>query len=413
MADGVHDLTLTALAYGGAALGHLDDGRAAFVPFGLPGERVRVRLSEDRGRFVRGKLMEVLEAAPQRIRPRCKHFGACGGCHYQHMPYEAQLVAKREILRDQLVRIGHIEAPTVQPTAPSPNPWNYRNHVQFHLTPEGKVGYAGLREGVDMAREIIPIEECFLPQESINDLWPQLKFEDSPDIERVSIRAGSQDELLLILDGKSREAPELDIEADVSVAHLFEGDSLVLAGEDHVMIRVLGRDFRVSAASFFQVNTAVAEMMAQHVLKHLSPHLGTVLDVYCGVGLFSAFLAQRCERLIGVESSASACADFTANLDEYDNVELYEDLAERVLPALDVKPDLILVDPPRAGLERAALDAILEMEPGRIIYVSCDPATLARDARLLIQGGYRIGQVTPFDLFPQTYHIESIISFER
>jgi 23S rRNA (uracil1939-C5)-methyltransferase len=141
--------------------------------------------------------------------------------------------------------------------------------------------------------------------------------------------------------------------------------------------------------------------------------MSTVIDACCGVGLFSAFLAPRCTRLISIESSTAACADFAANLDEFENVELYEGLAERTLPALDVTPDIVLVDPPRAGVGKAALDAIVRMAPEKILYVSCDPATLARDAGRLIRSGYGLARVTPFDMFPQTYHIESISVFER
>jgi 23S rRNA (uracil1939-C5)-methyltransferase len=177
---------------------------------------------------------------------------------------------------------------------------------------------------------------------------------------------------------------------------------------------VLGRDFKVSAASFFQVNTVMAGKMVEYLLAHLpiSPTT-TLLDVYCGVGLFSAFLASKCERLIGIEYSESSCEDFAVNLDEFDNVELYEGLAEDVIPHLEAKPDVVLVDPPRAGLDKAVVDGILKLSPKVIAYVSCDPSTLARDAARLINGGYHLKDVAPFDLFPQTYHIESISIFER
>jgi 23S rRNA (uracil1939-C5)-methyltransferase len=179
-------------------------------------------------------------------------------------------------------------------------------------------------------------------------------------------------------------------------------------------MKVNDRLFHVSAASFFQVNTGMAEKMVTHLQAKLpATPATTLLDVYCGVGLFSAFFAPRVGRLIGVESSPSACADFEINLDEFDNVELYEAPAEDVLPALDVKPDIVILDPPRAGLERRTLVALLVLDPQRIAYVSCDPSTLARDAARLYIGGFQLVQVTPFDLFPQTYHIESISIFEK
>lgn len=408
----IFDLVLQKLTYGGDAMGRLEDGRAVFVPFGVPGERMRVRLTEEKRNFARAEVMEILEASPLRIVPRCKHFGVCGGCHYQHLPYEEQLKAKTEIVRDQLIRIGKIENPPVQEMVASPSPWNYRNHVQFHLTADGKLGY--IRADVP---DVFPISECHLPQGFLNGIWPQLEFEPGTKIERVSLRAGKDYDSMLILESISPEAPELEIEACISVAHVFDENAVVVAGNDHIFISVLDRDFRVSAASFFQVNTVMAEKMVDHLLTCLPDSLSTtLLDIYCGAGLFSAFFAPKCERVVGIESSPSACEDFAFNLDEFDNVELYEGLAEEILPAFERHIEnvtYVIVDPPRAGLEKSVVDGILRLDPQRIAYVSCDPSTLARDARRLINGGYRLINVTPFDLFPQTYHIESISLFER
>src|SRR5215213_1278571 len=403
------EITLTTLAYGGDAMGRLEDGRAVFVPFGLPGERVRVRLTEEKRNFARAELLKILESSPHRILPRCKHFGVCGGCHYQNLPYEEQLEAKTEILRDQLLRIGKLENPPVQKMVASASPWNYRNHVQFHLTEEGKLGYVKAQDPA-----VFAITECHLPEGSINSLWPQLEFEPGTNIERVSVRAGKEDDLMLALESGSPESPELEIEAGISVAHVFEEHTVVIAGNDHVNISVLERDFRVSAASFFQVNTAMAGKIVNYLMANLPvKQSNTLLDVYCGAGLFSAFFAPTCGRVIGIESSPSACEDFSFNLNEFDNVELYEGLAEEVIPYLKAKPDIVLVDPPRAGLDKQVVDGILKLRPQIIAYVSCDPSTLARDSKRLMEGGYNLKQITPFDLFPQTYHIESISIFER
>ena len=436
------DISLEKLTYGGDAMGRLPDGRAVFVPFGLPGELVRVRLTQEKQSFARGQLLEVLQASPERIEPKCKHFfsplppgegagmRACGGCHYQNISYEKQLQAKTEILRDQLHRIGKIENPPVKAMEASPLEWNYRNHMQFHLTEDGKLGYVfplpsgeGRRctEPVEVVRAI---EECHLPETSINTFWPELHFESNKDIERVSLRCGQGDELMLVLESETDETPELEIEADISVVHIYEDHPVVIAGRDHLFINILNKDFRVSAASFFQVNTKMAEKMVEYLLACLpaSPwRRGDIslsvnlLDIYCGAGLFSKFLAPKYEKVIGIESSPSACEDFEFNLDEFDNVELYEGAAEEILPALvDRIGNLIyaIVDPPRAGIEKQALDAMISIKPQIIAYVSCDPSTLARDAARLIHGGYRLAEVTPFDLFPQTYHIESISIFE-
>lgn len=402
------DLQLEKFTYGGDALGCLPDNRAVFVPFGLPGEKVRVRLIEEKKNFAHGEILEIIEPSPDRIDARCKHFGECGGCHYQNLPYEKQLWAKTEILIDQLKRIGKFENPPVQKMVPCPNPWNYRNHIQFSLNENGTLGFQ-----VPHSNTIIPITECHLPESSIDEFWHQLEFEPETNIERVSLRTSADDDLMLVLESDSPEPPELEIEAGISVAHVYEENTVVIAGNDYIVLRVLNRDFKVSATSFFQVNTVMAEKMVGHLLACLPVSLSTtVLDIYCGVGLFSAFLASKCKSVIGVETSESACEDFAVNLDEFDNVELYEGAAEAVIPHLEAKPDIVLVDPPRAGLDKRVVDGILKMNPQVVAYVSCDPSTLARDAARLVNGGYKLKQVTPFDLFPQTYHIESISVFE-
>jgi 23S rRNA (uracil1939-C5)-methyltransferase len=422
MSSSIFDVQLEKLTYGGDTMGRLPNGRAVFVPFGLPGEWVRVRLVEEKKNFARGELLEILEPSPQRIAPKCKHFfsplpdtfgvmegqeeGFCGGCHYQNLSYDAQLKAKTEILRDQLRRIAKIENPPVRPMVGSPKPWNYRNHVQFHLTMNGKLGYVDAK-----GKSVLPINECHLPELTINELWLQLEFEPNAPFDRVSLRSGTDDDLMLVLESDELEVPELELEAGISVVHLTDDDALVMAGEDYVIAQVLERGFQVSAGSFFQVNTTMAEKMVAHLLDKLPLPAKTILDVYCGVGLFSAFLASKCERLVGIESSPSACEDFAVNLDEFDNVELYEGAAEDVIPHLEVEQPIVLVDPPRVGLDKRALDGTRQLAPGFIAYVSCDPSTLARDAARLIAGGYRLIDVTPFDLFPQTYHIESISLF--
>ena len=411
MPNPTFDIKLEKLTYGGEAMGRLPDGRAVFVPFGLPGETVRLHLVQDKQSFARGELLEVLTASAERIDPKCKHFGRCGGCHYQNLPYEKQLQAKTEILRDQLQRIGKIENPPVKEMVASPLEWNYRNHVQFHLTAEGKIGFVNSK-----GNSTLPIEECHLPETGINSFWPQLQFESNKDIERVSLRMGQDEELLVVLESESPETPELEVEADVSIVHLFDEHPIVIVGQDYLTIQILEKVFHVSAVSFFQVNTKMAEKMIEHLLAKIPVSLSTtLLDVYCGVGLFSKFFASKCKLVIGIESSESACADFEINLDEFDNVELYEGTAEEILPGLIGRLDsstCVIVDPPRAGIEKQTLDALINIKPQVIAYVSCDPSTLARDAARLIHGGYRLVEVTPFDLFPQTYHIESISIFE-
>jgi len=401
----VIDVVVTRFAYGGDLIGRLPDGRAVFVPMALPGEKVRLELIEEKPRFARARLLEVLEPSPDRIQPRCVHFGECGGCHYQHIPYERQLDAKREVVRDQLQRIAGIEDPPVAATVPSPNPFYYRNNVQFHQAPDGRLGYMKLYAN----DEVLPIRECHLPEPLLNDIWPQLEIDRQVGIERIGLRQGSEDEALLIIQTQDAGLPEMELNLPLSVVHRSGEDTVVLAGSDDLWLEVRGRMFRVSAGSFFQVNLPVAEAMVEHLLRILPlTEQTTLLDVYCGVGLFSAFLAPKVQRLVGVELAESATEDFAINLDEYENVELYEGAAEEILPHMNVPADVVLVDPPRAGLERPALDAIVALQPETIAYVSCDPATLARDLKRLIAAGYKVNQVTPFDMFPQTYHVETV-----
>jgi 23S rRNA (uracil1939-C5)-methyltransferase len=400
---------LEKLIYGGDALGRLPDGRAVFVPYALPGETVTIRSLSDKRASMRAELVEILEASSQRIAPRCRHFGVCGGCHYQHLSYPAQVTAKTGILCDQLQRIGKLDDPPVAPMVPSSGGWNYRNHIQFHQTSAGELGFVDAS-----SRNFVPVTECHLPEPALNDLWPRLEFDPGLGLERVSLRLGMEGQLMLVLESESLDAPGLELEADLSVVHLAGSDVVVLAGDDHLDMLVNDRLFRVSPVSFFQVNTGLAGKIAAHLQSQLPVSAATtLLDVYCGVGLFSAFFAPLVGRLVGIESSPSACEDFTYNLDEYDNIELYEAPAEEALSYLEFKPDIVIVDPPRAGLEKGALDALLKLGSAKLAYVSCDPSTLARDAARLIMGGYRLANVTPFDLFPQTYSIESVSIFER
>ncbi len=403
------ETTLITHAYGGEALGRMDDGRAVFIPFALPGERVRARVIEQKRSHARAQLLEVLEPAPERIQPRCPHFGECGGCHYQHLSYPFQLQVKTQVLADQLKRIAHLENPPLRTILAASEPFKYRNHIQFGQAPDGKLGFHHSRSD-----QIFPVQNCYLPEEPITFIWQQLDLEVIPGLERLGIRLGRDEDIQLILESSLPEAPELLVEElPISAVHLFQEQMVVLAGSDHVVIEVLGRPFYVSAGSFFQVNTQMAEKMVNLLLNELPLNpKSIILDVYCGVGLFSAFLAPLVSQVVGVEISPLACDDFSTNLDEFDHVELYQASAEEALPHLAVHPDVVIVDPPRAGLGRPALDSILGMHAPHLVYISCDPATLARDAARLIAGGYQIEHITPVDMFPQTYHIESI-SFWR
>jgi 23S rRNA (uracil1939-C5)-methyltransferase len=409
MNDKTLEIDIQNLVYGGEGLGRLPDGKAIFIPGVLPGERVAVRIQDEQKGFAKGELLEVLKPSNVRIAPRCPHFGVCGGCHYQHIPYAAQLQFKKEILQEQFTRIGRLPGVNIQDCVHASQPFNYRNTIQFHLTPQGKVGFQAAG-----THRVVEVKECHLPVDPILQMWQHLQLDAMPGLERLEMRCGNDDEILLVLESQSDECPEFETEASLSAVFQSPAGQVVLAGDDHLTMDVAEKTFMVSAGSFFQVNLAAALQMVQHLedVLEIDP-AATLMDLYCGVGLFSAFFAPRVKRCLGVESSPSACRDFAANLDAYDHVELYQGTAEEVLPLMEMPVDILLADPPRSGLGMKVMREINRLNPHLLAYVSCDPATLARDARFLVESGYELQQVTPFDLFPQTFHIESISIFKR
>ncbi len=404
------EINIEKLVAGGDGLGRLPDGRAIFVPFVLPGELVHIKLVEEKKRYARGLPIEIIQASPQRITPRCIHFGECGGCQYQHLAYQEQLTLKQELIVEQFQRIAGIENPPIQAVVPAPEPWNYRNYIQFHLTQVGELGFVHAD-----AEHILVIEECHLPMSEINSLWPQLDMGPNSGIYRLGIRQDSYENQMLILEGEGASAPEFSVDFPVSAVYTPpEANLTVLAGDDHLVFTLLGRHFQVSARSFFQVNTAVAQKMVSYLMDNLHLTKKTrVVELYAGVGLFSAFIAPQVGHLTAVESSGSACFDFAVNLDEFDNVDLYEAEAEQVMPTIDFPVDLLVMDPPRAGLAPTVHDALAKLLPAQIVYISCDPATLARDVKRILAHGYRLESIIPFDMFPHTAHVESIVMMAR
>ncbi|MBI5290754.1 MAG: class I SAM-dependent RNA methyltransferase [Chloroflexi bacterium] len=408
------DLTLATMSNGPAAIGRAE-GRAVFVPYTIPGETVRVELNEEKPGYARARLLEVLTPSPERAPAPCPHFGpeACGGCHWQHMSYPAQLKYKQQIVADQLARIGGIAAPNVLPAAPGADPFHYRNHVQFSQTAEGKLGFMSASSNT-----VLPISECPIARPEIMSVFAQLDLE-KVDADRVSLRVGGDGEVMLIFESETGEPPDVELDLPISVASVDrQGNAFTLVGDDHLVQEIKGRPFRVSAGSFFQVNAAMARTLVDVALDALALRGGeTVLDLYCGVGLFSAFIAPLAGRVIGVESAPSAVADAAANLDEFDNVELYESSVELAMSHLinshTPTPSRIVLDPPRAGCDKRVIEHLLALAAPRLVYVSCDPATLARDAKRLIAGGYRLVSAQPLDMFPQTHHVETVALFER
>jgi 23S rRNA (uracil1939-C5)-methyltransferase len=407
----VIDLRLTAMAHGGTALGR-HEGQVIFVPYAIPAETVRVEIVESRARWAQARLLEVLEPSPHRVDPPCPYFGAekCGGCHFQHIDYEAQAGFKYQVVIDQLARLGGLREANVQEIIGAAEPWGYRNHAEFSLTPEGRLGFLTAD-----THHVVAVDECLILDPLLDDLLAALDME-WPQLHRLSLRCGSATgERMAVFELDHYEDFDIEVNFSVScVLLLADGEVVVLMGHAHLVDHVAGRDFQISAGSFFQVNTAGAEALVELVHGYLAPTGDEVLlDLYCGVGLFGLALADEVGHVIGVEADPSAVADFRHNARGLDHVELVADRVPPALTRLEGPVDLLVLDPPRSGAGRKVVGELARLAPKRIAYVSCDPATLARDARDLTEQGYRLQEVQPVDLFPQTYHVESVALFTR
>jgi 23S rRNA (uracil1939-C5)-methyltransferase len=365
-------LDLTEMAQTGEAIGRAD-GVVFFVPFGLPGDRAEVVVTERKRTFARGRLLRLLYASPQRIEPSCPYFTICGGCEWQHIPYAQQLLLKENNVRTQLTRIGKLVDPTVLHCLPSPSVYGYRNHARLQRTAGGKIGYRAAR-----SHEIVAVEQC----------------------------------------------PILEPALNAELQHLAVAG--VAAGRSEIQLRVAmpltigDHRYQVAPDGFFQANTAVSVLLVNEVLRALTlSGKEQILELYSGMGLFTVPIAERVGRVVAVESHVTATADAHANVLRAGlahRVELVTAPVEQALRQKAItqrKWDAIVLDPPRAGITSQALSALLDLAPPKIVYVSCDPATLARDAHLLCADGYRLHYAQPLDMFPQTHHVETVALFAR
>jgi len=404
------NLKINSMAQGGEALGRDENGRVVFVPYAIAGEEVRVEIVEAKKDYARARLVEIVTASPARVSPRCPHFGVCGGCQWQHIAYPAQLEFKTAIVREQFARIGQMVDAPVQPMLGMDDPWHYRNNVQFQLDEAGRLCFRALE-----SHDLVPIRECHLLHPLLDELFHALSFEGA-DFDEVMLRAGTRTgQKFILLTGADDTPPEILVDEPVSIAYRTpRGDILPLVGKDAVHEILRGRTFRISPGAFFQVNSTMAERLVEIVERYLEPRADDVLlDAFSGVGTFGLSFATQVARVIAIEESKDALNDARANAVEFTHIEFKRGQVEEVLPRLETKMDLVVADPPRAGIAPAALEALIANAPRVIAYVSCDPATLARDARRLSEGGYRLVEVQPVDMFPQTYHIESVSRFVR
>lgn len=381
---------LEKMVHEGEAIGRVN-GQIVFVSGGIPGEDATVELSERRSQYLRGRVVEVENPSPHRVTPSCQYYGMCGGCSLQHMDYQYQLDIKTGIVREQLERTGGFADPPVHPIIGMDDPWGYRNHGRFTTDHMGRLCYTYRR-----SYRLLPVDECLIMHPQINGALDHMNGK-SRETQQVSLRYGINTGVWMIQPKMKEPAVELP------------------TGQLYLEEELLGRRFRVSGASFFQVNTKQAERMIEIVRDKLAPR-GTelLLDAYAGVGTFAILLAPYVDRVIAVEESPSAIEDAHWNVKQSGtpNVEVMLGKSEEILPKLDRRADAVILDPPRSGCHMKVLDVLIRTRPNKVIYVSCEPSTLARDLRVLVDGGYRLVDVQPLDMFPQTYHIESITTLE-
>jgi len=404
------ELRMERAAARGCCLGR-HGGKIVFVSHTLPGERVRVALVGERRDWARARLLEVLIPSPERVDPPCPHYGpeGCGGCHWQHASERAQLDIKRAVVGEQLRRIGGLTGIEVEAGARGGEAWAYRNNVRLRMTDRG-AGYVSASGG-----RVVPVRECPVMHPRLAGLFDRIKGRRTGD-GALTLRVGTATgDRMVIMEGDP-EPTDLDVGQDVSI--LVRDGSRIrrISGGRHLFELAAGYRFRISPGGFFQVNTAGAETLVQSVLARLPERIpGVVLDLYGGVGLFGLPLAERAERVVLIESHPGAAADarHNARAAGLDNLTVTAGDVNAGLKNLEPPVEAVVIDPPRRGCGAVAAARIAALNPRDVVYVSCDPATLARDLGFFRKAGYRPVFVRPVDLFPQTFHVETVVHLTR
>jgi len=428
-------LKIEKLVYGGDGLARLaadehGPGKSVFVPFVLEGEIVEAQLTEQKPGFSRARLERVIEPAGNRVQPRCPYFQRCGGCHYQHVGYSDQLTIKSTILRETLRRTAKIDLPCELRIHPSPE-WNYRNRTRLKIqtAPEFAVGYYKFR-----SHDLLPIEQCPISSPLINQaiaqLWAAGRGAKVPAcLREIELFTNASDSALLVelfCEPRTprREAREIaerfmPILSTAKGVAVFERQSenqvseppvLAHFGDAELCYEIKAHNYRVSAGAFFQVNRFLIDELVDLATSGASGKLA--LDLYAGVGLFSAVLARSFAQVIAVEASQTSLADLRHNCSQ--EVKAVRATTEKYLAqSSGLHPDLVVADPPRGGLGENVVRSLARLDVPRITYVSCDPSTLARDLRTFVGLGYQMVEAHLIDLFPQTFHIESVFHLTR
>lgn len=396
------EVFIESVAFGGSGIARAGK-LVIFVPFAIDGETVEIEISAVRRSYATGRVCRILNPSPLRSAPLCSAYERCGGCQYQHIAYAHQLEIKKRQVEEAFKRIGKVVDPPVRAVLPSPLPYAYRGKAEFHLQfIPGRPPLIGYKEAADS--RIVPVLRCEIVAESINRSLTLLR--EKLGGSAPAARRGRK--------GEERVA----LWSEEETAALEAADAP--AGRNCVLRSVKGKMLRVPATGFFQANTSLVEAMVDMVIRACAlSGVETVLDAYCGSGLFSLFLAPRAGRLFGVEADREAIRYAAENL-QGEGIAKGEFVAGDVGETLrtfflerKTTVDVVVLDPPRIGCEGDVLDGLLRLSPSRIVYISCNPTTQARDIRRLLDGGYRLRELQPLDMFPQTKHIEVIGILER
>lgn len=442
-----YTLTIRDLGIHGEGIGAVDDF-TVFIPGALPGETIQAMIVTAKKSYATGRLISIEIPSAHRTTPACPVYHACGGCQISHLTYEGQLAVKERRVKDVMVRIGGCEESLVRPSAGASRPWNYRNKMAVPVTQvtSGPVlGY--YRQG---SHQVIPIASCAIQEEENNRL---LRFAQGfmtrhqltgynektgrGSVRHIMGRVGDHGEVMAVIVTATEKLPLADLWVSemrkllpevVSIYHNIQshkGNAILgkeihhLWGKKALTSSLCGLAFEVSPFSFFQVHKPQAELLYEKALAYADLHGGeTVIDAYCGTGTISLCLAQKAGRVIGIEIVKEAIEDAKKNaaFNHIENAEFYAADAGEFMPKLyqeGLRPDVIVMDPVRAGCSEAVLAATAGMQPSRIVYVSCNVATFARDAKILAGLGYTVKEVTPVDMFPQTMHVETVALLTR
>lgn len=444
------DLYIDDLSHEGLGVGKLN-GYTLFVKDALPGEKVKVKVTKTKKRFGFARLMEIYEESPHRLEPPCPIYTQCGGCQLQHLSYEGQLRFKEQQVRSQLAKIGGLDLNQVivHPTIGMSEPWRYRNKAQVPIgEQEGGLIGGFYKQGT---HEIVEMQECLIQHEQNDQLVQRVKeiaykhgvsaYNEQQQrglLRHVVVKYGfftQECMLVFILNGTElphEEAIVQQIRAEFPQVKsivkninkkktnvIFGEQTSLIWGEEYIYDYIGSLKFAISARSFFQVNPVQTKVLYEKALEYASLQGDeTVIDAYCGIGTISLFLAQQAKQVLGVEIVAEAIADAKRNakLNGIENVDFAVGEAEKIIPwwkAQGITADVMVVDPPRKGCDEALLQTMIEMKPKRIVYVSCNPATLARDLKILEAGGYATKEVQPVDMFPHTGHCEAVVLMSR